>query len=100
MSSLDYRRVYRAIVEPPRGACELTVYVEAAWPRRYVDEAIYNVASAVDCIEDGESEDLEVRLFEVGWGGGRPPLLCRKPVFLVEDPGAWARKWAASSMGD
>lgn len=111
MSALNYQRVYRAHVEPLRGECERTVYVEAGsheqalrmitaaleacWPWRMgVNERVYNCTSAVECIEQGESEDLERRLFEVGWGGGRPPLMCREPVFLVENPGAWAAKWA------
>jgi hypothetical protein len=113
MSALDYRRVYRAHVQAERGTCELTVYVEAfsheraiakiaamieaCQPgRKDVRDAIYNCSSAAECIEQGESADRELRLFEVGWGGGGGPLMCRDPVFLVENPGAWAAKWAAA----
>ncbi|HZF31338.1 MAG TPA: hypothetical protein VE907_19640 [Gammaproteobacteria bacterium] len=113
MSALVYRRVYRAHVQAAAGACEITVYVEAgshegairkisaaieaSQPlRKDVRDAIYNCSSAAECVEQGASTDLELRLFEVGWGGGRGPLMCRDPVFLVENPGAWAAKWAAA----
>lgn len=111
MNTLNHTRVYRAHVSPASGECEPTVYVEAGshegairkivaaisacqpW-RKDVADAVYNCHSAVELIDQGESADVELRLFEVGWGGGRSPSMCSNPVFLVEEPGAWAAKWA------
>jgi hypothetical protein len=113
MSALDFRHVYRAHVQAAGSECERTVYVEAIsheqaikkitavleacepW-RSCANERVYNCSSAVELVEEGESDDVELRLFEVAWGGGRPPQMCRHPVFLVKNPGAWAAKWSAA----
>lgn len=106
--ALDYGSVYRAHVAPQVGA-EWTCFVEAssmesAWQKvRWLtgpEDDVYNVRSAWELIEQGESEDLELRLFEVSWGGDKPPEFCEHPVFLLPRPGDWARKWAAAIERD
>lgn len=88
-------RLYRAIVSLPQNMCpkgetlherivffdgpiqEAGGYLEKllahAW---HIDTAdwcvngnIYNIDPAFDLIEQGEGADLDVRLFEIGWGG-------------------------------
>lgn len=100
--ALHYENVFRAHVAPPVGP-EWTCFVEAssreaAWQKirslTSDEHDVYNVHSAAKLIAEGESEDPELRLFEVGWGGGLPPRFCEHPVFFVRNPGDWARKWA------
>src|SRR5690606_5493803 len=102
--ALHYENVYRAHVAPPVGP-EWTCFVEAssreaAWQKirslTSDEHDVYNVHSALKLIAEGESEDPELRLFEVGWGGDLPPRFCEHPVFFVRNPGDWARKWAAA----
>jgi len=89
---------------------DLTVFVEAdSWaiavtkiseaisamerrPSTQVAERIYNCHTAEACIEMGESTDLELRLFEIGWQN-KGPLFAERPVFLVLDPAPLWRKW-------
>jgi len=99
--ALHYENVFRAHVAPPAGP-EWTCFVEAssreaAWQkiRSLTEHDVYNLHSAQALIAQGESEDPELRLFEVAWGGG-PPRFCEHPVFFVRNPGDWARKWAAA----
>ena len=47
------------------------------------------------CIEEGESEDHELRLFEIGWGGDGL-VFVREPLILMQRPGPIARVWARS----
>jgi hypothetical protein len=108
--ALHYENVYRAHVTPPVDPGltavdpELTVFVEAssreaAWQKirsLFGDgHDVYNVHSAEKLVAEGESEDPELRLFEVGWDGSAL-LFCEHPVFVVSNPGDWARKWAAA----
>ena len=57
-----------------------------------VEERIYNCSSAQELVDDGISEDLELRLFEVGWSG-TSAYFVEEPLFLVTSP-ALIRKWA------
>ena len=106
--ALHYENVFRAHVAPPVGP-EWTCFVEAssreaAWQKirslTSDEHDVYNVHSALKLIAEGESEDPELRLFEVGWGGDLPPRFCEHPVFFVRSPGDWARKWAAAIERD
>src|SRR5690606_6489810 len=100
--ALHYENVFRAHVAPPVGP-EWTCFVEAssreaAWQkiRSLTSDDVYNLHSAATLIATGESEDPELRLFEIGWGGGLPPRFCEHPVFLLPNPGDWTRKWSAA----
>ena len=108
-----FPRLYRAHVQPARDgrAPEITVFVEAAshhaavrkianalaaMETRLPDaiaERIYNCYHARELIEDGVSEDVELRLFETGWSGDRAVSFVEQPLFLVAAP-ALIRKWA------
>jgi hypothetical protein len=109
-----FRRLYRAFVQPCRWpGIELTAFVEASSHQsairriaavivalecgstvESVSERIYNCASAVECVEEGLSEDPELRIFETGWGGGKPICFVQHPLFLVADPAPLCRNWA------
>jgi hypothetical protein len=113
-----FRYLHRAFVEPRRWpGIELTAFVQAPTRRlaihriaiviaaledggtaESVSERIYNCASAVECIEEGMSEDPELRIFETGWSGGKPICFVQHPIFLVRDPAALCRKWAQIPM--
>jgi hypothetical protein len=94
-----FRYLHRAFVEPRRSpGIELTVFVQAS-SRRWaihrmaiviaaledgstvesVSERIYNCVSAAECLEEGLSEDPELRIFETGWSGGKPICFVRHP---------------------
>lgn len=105
-ATLDYRNVYRAHVAHMVGEAEYTCFVyatsrQAAIQRiarvGYPDDCIYNCCHAHELVQQGVSEDLELRLFEVAWVGEDKVLaFCEHPIFLVPRPGDWARKWAAA----
>jgi len=114
---IHLRRLYRAHIEPSdcRGV-ERTAYVEAsshdcackkiaaavaALEHRApadVADRIYNPYSAQELVADGLSDDLELRLFETGWSGGKATHFVREPLFLLAEPSALIRKWAAISQ--
>ena len=97
----DYRGLERtAFVEASRhdGACKKIAAAVAALEHRQpadVADRIYNVYSAQELIDEGVSDDLELRLFETGWSGGRATHFVREPLFLLAEPSALIRKWAA-----
>lgn len=107
----DLSRLYRAVIEPgDAGRPERIAFVEAAshncaakklcavvaglehrHPSQVVNR-IYNVASAPELLQEGLSEDEELRLMETGASGGMP-LYAREPLFLVSRPAALIRIW-------
>jgi len=109
-----FRYLHRAFVEPRHWpGIELTAFVKASTRRwaihriatviaaledggtaESVSHRIYNCTSAAECVEEGLSEDLELRIFETGWGGGKPICFVQHPLFLVPDPAPLCRKWA------
>lgn len=112
IGGVDVARLYRAFVEPAdyRGT-ERVVFVEASnrpsaigiiaaavaaiesrTPGE-VDDRIINCDSAHELINQGASDDLELRLFETGWSGDRPTFL-REALFLLDVPTALIRKWS------
>jgi hypothetical protein len=58
-----------------------------------VEERIYNCHSAQELIDDGQSEDTLLRLFETGWCGTAVSFV-EEPLFLMAAPGSLIRKWA------
>jgi hypothetical protein len=114
MSGLNLSRIFRAHVTPQHSrGTEVTAFVEAASREaavrkisqaitaiefgstaESVAERIYNCNSAAELIEEGLGEDLEARLFETGWSGGKPICFVGHPLFLLADPAALCRKWA------
>lgn len=118
---LNTSRLYRAYVSPPSPSPpgpELAVFAEASSrdhahrhicelvaliTRRNVDDvadALYNLYSAHELIDDGLSEPRELRLFECGWSGKRI-FYIDAPLCLVTDPqpllDAWQRAVSTQS---
>jgi hypothetical protein len=109
-----FRRLYRAHVQPQdwRGV-EVTAFVEAgsreAAVRKMsqaiaaiefgstpesVAERIYNCTPASELIDEGLSEDLEARLLETDWWGGKPICFVEHPLVLLSDPVPLLEVWA------
>ena len=59
-----------------------------------VEHEITGVVSALECIEFGVSEDLDLRLFETRWNGGAVTAFVSHPVFLLAAHATLIRKWA------
>lgn len=115
-TTLPLERLYRAHIEPHhwRGV-ERTAYIEAFGERDALDliaavigvierrppdevrERLYNCKSARECIEEGLSEDQELRLFETG-SGPEGLSYVREPLFLVEAPSRLARVWSRTML--
>jgi len=57
-----------------------------------VEARIYNCASALELVDEGLSDNPELRLFETGWGG-EAVCFVEVPLFLGTAP-ALIRKWA------
>lgn len=110
---LDTSRLYRAYVSPlSPSRPELAVFAEASSrdlahrhicelvaliTRRTIDDvadALYNLSSAHELMDEGVSDPRELRLFESGWSGKRI-FYIDAPLCLVTDPqpllDAWQR---------
>lgn len=113
--SINYQNLYRAFVSPHdyRDA-ELTIYVEARDHAAALDkivqavatieeyaagdsaqcirDRVYNLASGQELIDSHFSDDMELRLFEVG--SGHPGCVYDEhPLFLVRNPAPLFAKW-------
>ncbi len=58
---------------------------------------LYNLASFRELIDDGVSEDGELRIFEIAWGGPNISAWAEHPLFLTDAPtllGKWAELYA------
>jgi hypothetical protein len=111
---IHFRRLFRAHVEPQCwGGVEVTAFVEAASREaavrkisqaitaieggstvESVTERIYNCTPASELVDEGLGEDLEGRLMETGWGGGKPICFVDHPLVLLSDPAPLLRVWA------
>jgi hypothetical protein len=60
-----------------------------------VAERIYNCYSGKDLIDEGLSENPELRLFETGWTGGKATHFVTEPLFLLDHPAELCRLWAS-----
>ena len=111
MSAPSFSRVYRAFVSPLSVShSELTVFVEASSrdgarrhicelvaliTRRTVDDvenALYNLSSAQELLDEGVSESPGLRLFECGWSCEGITYV-ESPLFLVTDPTPLLQTW-------
>jgi len=116
-AGLDLGRIWRGHVQPILSIFpERTAFVDATTERgarlkiaaavaglegirpEDVDDRIYNVKSARRCIDDGQSEDHEMRLFEIGWGADGI-VFVEDPLFLLQRPGPLAGVVAHTSGG-
>jgi hypothetical protein len=62
-----------------------------------VDVYVYNLASFVDLVNSGVSDDEDVRIFEIGWKGSEVSVWAEHPLFLTDDAsllGKWAELYA------
>ncbi|WP_086380508.1 hypothetical protein [Caballeronia sordidicola] len=58
---------------------------------------LYNLASFVDMVESGVSDDRDLRIFEIGWNGLTVRVWAAHPLFLTDDAsllGKWAELYA------
>jgi len=58
---------------------------------------LYNLASFVDLVDSGVSDDEELRIFELGWKGPTVNAWAEHPIFLTDDTsllGKWAGLYA------
>lgn len=108
-----YPRLFRAHIAAGRDGVERTAFVEASCHHgairkiaaaiaaiemrspEEITERCYNVWSARELIDDGMSDDTELRLFETGWSGERVISFVENPLFMLADSGPLIRKWAS-----
>ena len=116
IGGVNVARLYRAIVGcTDYSDTEQVAFVEASSHQTAIDKIaaavaaiehrtpadvinrIYNCSSARELIASGESDDLHLRILEMGWIGGRPIFLREplEPLFLLNAPAAFIRMWAA-----
>jgi hypothetical protein len=58
---------------------------------------LYNLASFVDLVDSGVSDDEDLRIFELGWKGLTVSVWAEHPLFLIDDSsllGKWAELYA------
>ncbi|QIE30392.1 hypothetical protein [Caballeronia sp. SBC2] len=58
---------------------------------------LYNLASFVDLVDSGVSDDEDLRIFELGWKGPMVSVWTEHPLFLTDDSsllGKWAELYA------
>jgi hypothetical protein len=46
---------------------------------------LYNLASFVDLVDSGVSDDEDLRIFELGWKGPMVSVWAEHPLFLTDD---------------
>jgi hypothetical protein len=105
--------LYRVIFGKPNSSDERVVFVmagsrEAASKRATsvlaalfdIDPPevyLYNLASFVDLVDSGVSDDEDLRVFEIGWKGPTVSVWAEHPLFLTDDAsllGKWAELYA------
>lgn len=111
-AGVDLARVYRAHVSPYdwRGT-ERTAFVEASSSHgarkkiaaavsaleysspAQVEDRIYNVKGALECIAEGLSPNPILRVFETGWSAELITYV-EEPLFLLGKPALFVRTWA------
>ena len=115
MGAFDLSRLYRVVVgSPDSRSPERVAFVEATNGRAAikkvaasiagleyrspsaVEERLYNVQSAQECVDEGLSDDAELRVFETGWNGHSPTYV-EQPLFLVAAPATLIRAWSRCS---
>jgi hypothetical protein len=101
VSSRDYREPERtAFVEAyshnaaAKKIADVVAALEFGSTPEQVQERIYNCSSGQELIDEGLSEDLELRLFETGWTGGKATHFVEEPLFLLDAPATLIRVWA------
>jgi hypothetical protein len=118
VSAPDLTRLYRAYVTPLSASQpELCVFVEAASrdgarqrlcalvaliTLRRIDEvadAVYNLFSAAELIDEGMSDRRECRLFECSWSRARIGYV-EAPLFLVSNPLPLLAAWLRTRAGE
>jgi hypothetical protein len=58
---------------------------------------LHNLASFVDLVDLGVSDDEDLRVFEIGWKGSKVSVWAEHPQFLTDDAsllGKWAELYA------
>ena len=57
------------------------------------EDAVYNLRSASDLMDDGVSSDRVARLFETGWSGKVVTHWVQDPIFAVRNPALLMAAW-------
>ena len=64
-----------------------------------VEQRLHNIQSAQECVEQGISDDVELRVFEIGWNG-RAPTYVKQPLFLIAAPAVLISAWSRCPQED
>lgn len=113
----DWRSLWRAQSSASAAGNELTIFVraggrdaahlaikravQAMFPAAYqdLDEAYYNLSSALDLLREGLSERYIDRLFETAWSGEKVEAWVSSPVFVVPQAAALYAAWINAQLG-
>ena len=101
--------IWRAHVQTP--ARDLTIFVQAGGYDEAMskvlavancivkpaEDAVYNLRSASDLMDDGVSSDRIARLFEKGWSGEVVTHWAQDPVFAVRNPALLMAAWLSAA---
>jgi hypothetical protein len=105
-------QIYRVQIEPrephiierfafveafsPEDACIRIATASACFDNMLVSDVRerVNAKSFEECMDEGVSADLELRLFEVEWTEGRVTQWVQEPMFLLSKPSELTLKWA------
>ena len=85
-----------------RDACARVAAASAGVDRCALSDArarILIAKSYEDCLRDGLSADLELRLFEVAWSNGKVSGWVHEPMFWLRAPSTLPRKWSQIREG-
>jgi hypothetical protein len=83
-------------------ACARVAAASAGFDRCTLSNAragIVTVKSYEDCLRDGLSADLDLRLFEVAWSSGKVTTWVREPMFWLPAPSVLTLKWSYINQG-
>ena len=119
LSAFDLSRLYRVVVGSPDSRTrERVAFVEATnghaavkkvtaaiaaleyrSPDAIESGSTTNVQSAQECVDEGTSDDVGLRVFEAG-ANGHAPTYVEQPLFLAAAPAALIRTWSRCTHED
>jgi len=77
-------------------ACARVAAASVGLDRCTLRDARTHVSAAksyADCLRDGLSPDMELRVFELAWSNGNVTGWVREPIFWLTTPSTLTRKW-------
>ncbi|KQR76964.1 hypothetical protein ASG35_11815 [Burkholderia sp. Leaf177] len=84
-NSNDERIVFLMAGSREAASKRATSVLAALFDIEPLEVSLYNLASFVDLVDSGVSDDEDLRIFELGWKGPIVSVWAEHPLFLIDD---------------